>query len=152
VKVVGVDSIIRRPLQGQSPYIINMGLQYYAEKPGLTLSVLFNRVGRRISEVGTDGFANVWENPRSILDLQVGKVFFKKLEVKAGIADLFANDYISFQDLSPNGGYNADTDSKWQKVKKQANDLFGGYDKEKDQLMSRRKVGRNFNFTVSYKF
>ncbi|MCX6352187.1 MAG: TonB-dependent receptor [Bacteroidetes bacterium] len=125
-----------RTLQGQSPYIINTGIQYFNEKNGLTISAMFNRIGRRISEVGTgDGsktsdFLDIYENPRSVLDFQIGKVFFKSLEVKIHTADYLGKDYIFYQDV----------------------DKSGDFDATKDNEMSRRKVGRNFGFSLNYKF
>ncbi|MGV3509107.1 MAG: TonB-dependent receptor domain-containing protein, partial [Sphingobacteriaceae bacterium] len=44
-----------RSLQGQSPYLINSGLQYFAPKNGIGFSVLYNRIGSRISDVGFVG-------------------------------------------------------------------------------------------------
>ena len=37
-----------RPLQGQSPYLVNAGLFYQSPKLGLTVGVLYNRIGKRI--------------------------------------------------------------------------------------------------------
>ena len=34
-----------RPLQGQSPYLVNAGLFYQSPKLGLTVGVLYNRIG-----------------------------------------------------------------------------------------------------------
>ena len=41
-----------RPLQGQSPYIVNIGLTYDNPENGWFGSAVFNRVGRRIAYVG----------------------------------------------------------------------------------------------------
>ncbi len=42
-----------RPLQGQSPYIVNAGLYYTSsEKIGLSASLLYNIIGKRIVGVG----------------------------------------------------------------------------------------------------
>ena len=66
---VGLD----RPMQGQSPYLINATLQYDLEKYGISSTLLFNRIGRRILLVGGSDQAPVWENARSIVDFQLAK-------------------------------------------------------------------------------
>ena len=41
-----------RPLQGQSPYVLNFGLLYDLEKQVLMQHLLFNQIGERIYLVG----------------------------------------------------------------------------------------------------
>ncbi len=141
IHAIGVTEDVRRPLQGQSPYIINTGIQYYAPKRGFNASILFNRVGRRISEVGTTTFPDIYENPRSILDAQISQLFFKRLEVKVSVSDIFGNDFIYFQDIHQA--------SKKNIGRKYIDDR---YEEGKDQIIYRRKVGRNFGFSVTYRF
>jgi TonB-dependent receptor len=81
-----------RPLQGQSPYLLNLGLQYTSAR--FNASVLYNRIGERLSLVGNSEFPNVFERPRNLLDLQLStKVLRKKGELKLNVSDLF-NNYI----------------------------------------------------------
>jgi hypothetical protein len=49
-----------RPLQGQSPYLINAGFQYNGEK-GISLSLLYNVIGQRLSFVGNQSFGDIYE-------------------------------------------------------------------------------------------
>ena len=78
-----------RPMQGQSPYLLNLTAQYDLEKYGLTTTFLFNRIGRRILLVGGDQQAPVWENPRSVLDFQLAKKVMKtKGELKLNVSDI----------------------------------------------------------------
>jgi len=58
-----------RPLQGQSPYVINAGIQYQNEESGTTISAAFNQVGDRIFIVGSSQEPSVWEKGRAVLDL-----------------------------------------------------------------------------------
>jgi TonB-dependent receptor len=84
---------VDRPLQGQSPYVLNLGLLYDLEKIGFSSTVLFNRVGERIYLVG-DKLAGAdnpqtYEAPRSLLDLQLAKKFIKnKAEIRLSISDI----------------------------------------------------------------
>ncbi|MBC7904688.1 MAG: TonB-dependent receptor, partial [Gemmatimonadaceae bacterium] len=65
-KVSDKTIIINRPMQGQSPYVINLGLQYDIEKAGINTTLLFNQIGRRILYVGNEDIPAIWENPRPI--------------------------------------------------------------------------------------
>ena len=39
-------------MQGQSPYLVNTGLFYKNERRQLNISLLYNRIGKRIIGVG----------------------------------------------------------------------------------------------------
>ena len=73
---------LTRPMQGQSPYLINTGLFYQRdiqERHSVSCSVLYNRIGKRLigvgRSVGLTGGADVinipdsYEMPRNALDL-----------------------------------------------------------------------------------
>ncbi|MFD0792557.1 TonB-dependent receptor domain-containing protein [Mucilaginibacter litoreus] len=83
-----------RPLVGQSPYVINAGLQHNELDNKLTLNVLFNRLGKRIFLVGGQTFPSVWEQPRNVLDFQVGyKVLKSRGEIKLSGSDVLNAKY-----------------------------------------------------------
>ena len=69
----GSATSLRRPLEGQSPYVVNAGL-YFATASGRTsLSVLYNKLGRRLSAVGLVGLPDIYEEPRTNLDLSASQ-------------------------------------------------------------------------------
>jgi TonB-dependent receptor len=107
---VTTDANEERPLQGQSPYSLNIGLQYNNSDNGLNANVLFNQIGRRILFVG-DGkaglFPIVWENPRPLLDFQVGKRFFRNMEIKFTVSDILNRNYRFYQDLNTNAKWDS---------------------------------------------
>lgn len=106
-----------RPLQGQSPYIVNAGIQYANPRSNFAVSASYNVVGRRIYIVGNVQEPDVWENHRNVIDLQVSKSFLdKKLEVKLNVRDLLAQDLIFYQDLNKNKKYDVKTDNRWQET------------------------------------
>ncbi len=110
----GTQAQLNRPLQGQSPYIINAGLQYDNSENGWSGSLVMNRVGRRIAYVGVDAKygatrQDIYENPRSVIDFQVGKNF-KKFNLKLTIGDLLHQDLVFYQDSDLNGNYNVSSD------------------------------------------
>lgn len=75
-------------MQGQSPYIINLGLSYNDSDTGWMISANYNRIGKRIAFVGTPINPNTWELPRNSLDLTIAKSFGEHLLIKLGIKDL----------------------------------------------------------------
>jgi len=101
-----------RPMQGQSPYLLNLGIQYDLEKYGINTTLLFNQIGRRIAYVG-GGLDQppIWENPRPVMDFQVAKKVLKsKGEVKLNISDIFNKRAIFYWDVDKNKKYNASSD------------------------------------------
>lgn len=123
-----------RPMQGQSPYLINAGLFYQHPKTQWNAALLYNRIGKRIIGVGrSSGTAgnevrvpDSYEMPRNAVDLSVSKKF-GNLEVKAAIRDLLA-EKVSF---------------------KQFEETSHG---EVQQITRQYKPGRNFNLNVNYTF
>lgn len=89
-----------RPLQGQSPYIVNFGLFYQKPEKGFMASLVYNRIGKRIIAVGRpspnawESIPDIYEMPRNETDLAVSKKIGEKLELKAGIKDLFGEKVV----------------------------------------------------------
>lgn len=108
---IGTDST--RALQGQSPYLINTGLQYLDVVRGFSVSVLFNRIGRRIFQVGSNGFLNIYEAPRSVLDVQVAVRVLRKGEIKLNYSDILNQKNVFYQDQNDNGKYDKGTDTQF---------------------------------------
>ena len=57
-----------RPLQGQSPYVANVQLFYDRPQHKITSGLIYNIVGKRITEVGTNARPDVYEQPVHQLD------------------------------------------------------------------------------------
>lgn len=98
--IQGID--IDRPMQGQSPYLINLGLNYDLQKHGLNATLLFNQIGERIYLVGDisagAGSPNIWEAPRPVLDFQVAKKVLKsKGEIRLNVTDLLNRTQFFYQ-------------------------------------------------------
>jgi TonB-dependent receptor len=115
---VFLDSIVgsggNRPMQGQSPYIINAGYNY--ENNDWSFSVNYNKVGQRIYIVGNVQEPSVWENGRDVIDLQVAKKIKEKLELKINVKDLLAQKLLFFQDLNNDLKYTKGVDNRWQEI------------------------------------
>jgi outer membrane receptor protein involved in Fe transport len=93
----------KRPMFGQSPYIVNAGLYYQGEKNGLSVSLLYNVFGQRIVGVGTPDIPNSYEMPRNILDLTLLKRIGKNMVVKFGVKDILNQDVLVQQTMKAEG-------------------------------------------------
>ena len=105
----------RRPLQGQSPYLINAGI-FYAGPKDFNINLSYNLVGQRIAIAGSVQEPSVWENGRNVIDFQVSKIIKKKLEIKLNVKDILAQDLVYFQDINKNKKYDIGVDSAWQEI------------------------------------
>ena len=109
---LGID----RTLQGQSPYMINLGLLYDLEKAGLTATLLYNRIGERIYLVGDisagSGSPDILEAPRHLVDFQMSKkVLKKKGEFRFNISDVFNTVQYFYQNVGTKNSFQKTTDS-----------------------------------------
>ena len=131
-----------RPMQGQSPYLINTGLFYKNEPLKMDIALLYNRIGKRIIGVGRsegssgdDSNARVphsYEMPRNTIDLSFVKKFGSHLELKLNIRDLLAEKvyYKQFADVT----------------------YSDGRTKEVEEITRCYKPGRNIGLQAIYKF
>lgn len=93
-----------RPMQGQSPYLVNAGLFYSSKAIGLDVSLLYNRIGKRIIGVGrsegTSGSDDVikvpdsYEMPRNSLDFNVSKDFGEHVELKLYVKNILGEPVV----------------------------------------------------------
>ncbi len=95
----------------QSPYIFNVGLFFSNVEKKFQVTALYNTIGKRIFAVGTYGTPDIYYMPRHSIDLTVTKGIGKRLEVKAGVQDLLAQDEVYQQDSNEDGKINT-TDEK----------------------------------------
>ncbi|MGN0257687.1 MAG: TonB-dependent receptor, partial [Bacteroides sp.] len=131
-----------RPMQGQSPYLINTGLFYKNERQQLNITLLYNRIGKRIIGVGrsegssgSEDNARVpdsYEMPRDVFDLTLSKRFGEHLEIKANVRDLLAQK-VSYKQFAEVPSANGTTH-------------------EVEQITRQYKPGRNFGLSATYSF
>ncbi len=118
-----------RPLQGQSPYLINAGFQWTSEK--FNASLLYNRVGQRLALVGNAEFPNVYERPRNQLDFQISKkILDNNGELKLNVADMINNPYYFYENI----------------------DQSFAFKKGVDRMFSNYKPGTTVTLTFTYDF
>ncbi len=124
-----VNEVLRRPLQGQSPYVVNTGLYFNDEKSRLQVNVLYNVFGPRYVGIGSSSLASIYLVQRNVIDLTITKAVGKHLEVKAGIQDILNQSFILKED--------SDRDYKSSAA---------------DQTVTTYKKGSYFTLGFGYKF
>jgi len=130
-----------RPMQGQSPYLINTGLFYRNEPAQIEVAVLYNRIGKRIIGVGrSEGttennesakIPDSYEMPRNMIDITASKKIGKHWELKMNIRDLLAEKVY---------------------YKQFATAPSGDKDHQIEEITRSFKPGRNIGLNVTYKF
>jgi hypothetical protein len=126
-----VSEITSRALQGQSPYLINAGLLFNEPKSNLSFNILYNRIGERISEVGYQGYPDIYEKGRNMLDFQISKKLINnKAELRLNLADVL-NEKIYFY---------------------QNNNNKKTYQSNIDNIMNTARTGMGASLTFTYNF
>ncbi len=105
------NQIQNRPLQGQSPYIINTGIYYTDEPSGISVNIAYNVFGPRIFSVGDKIFPSWWEMPRNSVDFQLSKTWKKRFETKLNIRNLLDATYSIYQDNNNDNNINTDQEA-----------------------------------------
>ncbi len=127
-----------RPMQGQSPYLVNLGL-FYAHKQW-NASMQYNRIGKRLIGVGrnlgatgdqTVNIPDSYEMPRNSLDLSAS-VALGHFSLKLGLRDVLAERVVFKQ---------------FNKVQ-----LPNGTSKTVEEVTRRYRSGRDINLAITYKF
>lgn len=67
----GFNTNLERPLEGQSPYVLNLQLGYLHPEGKREVSLLYNVSGERIVQVGVDGQPDTYEQPFWQLDFNL---------------------------------------------------------------------------------
>lgn len=94
-----------RPLQGQSPYLINGGIQYIHPEKNYSFSLMLNKMGRRIAYVGNALIPDIYEAPRTVLDMQFRAKISKRVEARLNLSDALAQDQVFYMDMDKNGRF-----------------------------------------------
>ena len=114
-----------RPLQGQSPFLVNVDLNYENPDIGTSIGVFYNIFGERLAEITRDAGPDRYEQPRHVVDLtasqRMGVVGLPGLRVKFKAQNLLDENY---------------------EVTRQ----FGG----ESYVVRRYELGRSFTFGLEY--
>ncbi len=83
-----------RPLQGQSPYVANFQLGYDNKEKDISTSLLFNVFGERISEAGTSGKPDVYQQSFNQLDFVYSQRLFDKFKFSLKVKNLLDDEVL----------------------------------------------------------
>ena len=83
-----------RPLTNQSPYVVNLQLDYENQAASTDFRVLYNVYGPRISVAGALGLPDIYELPRHQLDASVSKKLGKHFDVKLQAQNLLLSPVV----------------------------------------------------------
>ena len=142
-----------RPLQGQSPYVINAGLQYLNNDNGWALSANVNKIGNRIAFASSEIEPSIWEKGRTTIDFQIAKNLMKnKLELKFNVQNLLAQDQIFYQN-------NYSKAPEYGTFETLGNYIFtgsylyeDGFNPDNDDVIWLTKYGSSFSLSITYNF
>ena len=142
-----------RPMQGQSPYVFNAGLQYIDKENGFTVSTNINKVGDRIAIASSEIKPAIWEKTRTFLDMQITKSFLKnKLELKLNIQNVLAQDLVFYQNNYRNTTRNDAFNNLLNEIFTGNYNNEDGYSSKDDDIIWLTKFGRTFSLSMSYNF
>jgi outer membrane receptor protein involved in Fe transport len=87
-----------KPLQGQSAYSINLGLNSSIPKVMTNVGLYYNRLGSRIVEVATNFEDDILEDARNVLDMTITQPLFNgRYELKFSVRNILSEDQIFTQ-------------------------------------------------------
>ncbi len=85
----GIQTSKERPLAGQSPYVVNLALDWANEPTKIRARALYNVQGARVAQVGQNGLPDTYEQPRHLVDLSIAKGFGDHVDTKLTIENIF---------------------------------------------------------------
>jgi outer membrane receptor protein involved in Fe transport len=84
---------LSRPLEGQAPYVLNLGLNY-RDLAGWEAGVFLNRFGERLTAAGGSGLPDIYEQPRNALDATVSVPLREGVRVRVKGTNLLDEEYL----------------------------------------------------------
>ena len=84
----GIQTSSSRPLAGQSPFVVNMAVDWNHDRTKTRVRALYNVFGARISQVGLNGIPDMYEQPRHLVDLSAAQGIGEHLDLKATLENV----------------------------------------------------------------
>lgn len=153
VKNLAADEL-KRPMMGQSPYIINLGLGYQHPKIGFGATILYNQVGERLSVTGITGNPAWYEHFRPLLDLQLSQKFWKDRGIiRLTFSDLIAKPTIFYQNqlTAEDAAEVKNADVPLDKLQ-ELNNKNRHYQKDQDYVVRSFKNYRTYTLQIGFTF
>ncbi|MBS1508026.1 MAG: TonB-dependent receptor [Bacteroidetes bacterium] len=103
-----INQVEKRPLQGQSNYVINSGFYYENFDNGINASLTYNVFGPRIFLVGSKDYGSWGELPRNTVDFAITYPVNPKLSLTFAAQDLLNQPVQLVQDTNADGKFERD--------------------------------------------
>jgi len=143
--VTVTESREKRPLFGQSPWIVNAGVSYTKDQYGLNL--IYNKSGYRTNTINANPNYVEYEMGRSLVDLQLFTRLFKQRgEFKLNVANLLNARSTFYKNFN---GYNGTGASQYE-IKPGTSTKYNK--DEGDFITYQVKTGSNVSAAFTYKF
>ena len=82
-----------RPMQGQAPYVVNLGMSYASSGGRISATALYNVVGRRVAEVGQQPVPDAYDQPRHVVDFSSQVLVTPQLALRLDGKNLLDSPY-----------------------------------------------------------
>ena len=89
----GTQTSNTRALVGQSPLVLNLGLDYSYESTGTRARVVYNVSAPRIQAAGSNHLPDTYEQPRHLLDASVAQRIGSHLDLKLTVENILQAAY-----------------------------------------------------------
>ena len=96
IRAFDVTADDTRPLQGQSPYIVNLNVGYENPDSGTNVNVFFNRFGDRLDTVTRNG-ADLFEQGRSMLDVNASQRLLRGVQATVSVKNVLNKEELVAQ-------------------------------------------------------
>ncbi len=143
---VETESIQKRPLSGQMPYLLNVGLNYSAKN--LNANVLFSRSSRQLFVLGENAYQHEYRAPFNSLETAISYRLKNGISLKlSGINLLNANEifYTNTSDDYVRDEYNFPIENLLPHKSE-------NFDRGRDPVIYQLRNGRTFTFSISHTF
>ncbi|WP_233992780.1 TonB-dependent receptor [Salinibacter altiplanensis] len=90
-----------RPLQGQSPFLVNLNAGYQNPNSGTSVNVFVHRFGDRLQTVTRNG-VDLYEQGRSMLDVNASQRLLRGVTVKASVENVLDSEEVVSQSFRGN--------------------------------------------------
>lgn len=102
LRIYEPDTKSTRQFQGQSPYIVNLYLDYENSDLGFTSSIYYNVYGKRLASVGSLGTPDVFETPTNLLNFTTTKSLIANLMLKIQVENILNASNENIQEFKGN--------------------------------------------------
>ncbi len=113
----GLGSLIpKTALQGQSPYIVNLGVYYQSAAQGIQGSLLYNVFGTRMYAIGQTvaGAESIGEMPVETFDFTISKLFFKHYILTLGVQNMLNSRVVFMNDVNRDNKFDSRHDLEYK--------------------------------------